>query len=172
MSKKMPNQFTIRFKNSVDPRILEFANLQDNFSDTILYLIEKEIGENGIRNLQTVIPPVRSIEGFSNMGHVASCSYVPPMPTHTVAQPTSIPVTPGKDLDEVQVTTVSKPVEEAIPVTTKTVEPIAPSIYKEPEITPKINTVDDMMNTIKNDAENNTDITNEDIEIPSEYEDE
>jgi hypothetical protein len=167
MSKKMPNQFTIRFKNSVDPRILEFANLQDNFSDTILYLIEKEIGENGIRNLQTVIPPVRSIEGFSNMGHVATSSYVPPMPTPTVAQPTSIPVTPDKDLVEVKVTTVSKPIEEATPVPTKTVEPVVPPIHKEPVITPKINTVDDMVNTIKND----TDIPNEDIEIPSEYAD-
>ena len=59
--KKFPSQYTIRFRKNVDPRILEFADQQDNLTDTILYLIEKEISENGIRNLQEHIPFSRNI---------------------------------------------------------------------------------------------------------------
>lgn len=59
--KKFPLQYTIRFRKNVDSRILEFADMQGNLSDTILYLIEKEISENGIRNLQEHIPVVRNI---------------------------------------------------------------------------------------------------------------
>ncbi|MGL5381743.1 hypothetical protein [Clostridium sp.] len=61
MSKKHPNQCTIRFKKDVDKRIIDFASMQENFSDTVLYLIEKEIAANGMRNLQEHIPGVRNI---------------------------------------------------------------------------------------------------------------
>lgn len=129
MSKKRLNQFTVRFKNNVDPRIIEFANFQDNFSDTILYLIEKEIGENGIRNLQTIIPPIRSIEGFSITGQAATYSYIPPT-SKLVAQPTSNPVTPTKALDEEQLTKDIKPIEVPQPTVFKEVT-TRPSSTKE-----------------------------------------
>lgn len=61
MQAKIRSQFSVRFKNTVDPRVLEFANCQSNFTDTILYLIEKEIAENGVRNLQQHVPLVRNI---------------------------------------------------------------------------------------------------------------
>ena len=59
--KKYPNQTTIKFKNDVDQRIIDFVNKQSNFSNTVLYFIEKEIAANGIRNLQEHIPLVRNI---------------------------------------------------------------------------------------------------------------
>lgn len=51
-----------------DDRLIEFAEKQENFTDTIKYLIEKEIFENGIRDLQTIIPNKRSDEYFKNGG--------------------------------------------------------------------------------------------------------
>lgn len=63
--KKIKKQFPIKFKKNEREDILEFANMQTNFNDTIRYLIEKEIAENGIRNLQEFIPPVRDKSYFS-----------------------------------------------------------------------------------------------------------
>lgn len=60
-AKKWENQFTIRFNNSTDPRIIEFLNMQGNKTDTIAYLIEEELKRNGMRNLQKIIPPVRDL---------------------------------------------------------------------------------------------------------------
>ncbi len=48
--------------------LIEFAEKQGNFTDTIKYLIEKEIFQNGIRDLQTIIPTKRSDEYFKNGG--------------------------------------------------------------------------------------------------------
>lgn len=55
------SQISIRLKKNTDVRVIEFINMQSNLSDTILYLIEKEIAKNGIRNLQMIIPAVRNI---------------------------------------------------------------------------------------------------------------
>lgn len=67
-------QFPIKFKKNEKTEILEFANMQSNFNDTIRYLIEKEIAENGIRNLQEHIPPVRDNQYFKSL---RSCSQKP-----------------------------------------------------------------------------------------------
>ena len=61
MTKISRRQFSVRFKNTVDQRVIDFANCQSNFTDTILYLIEKEIAENGIRNIQEHVPTVRDL---------------------------------------------------------------------------------------------------------------
>lgn len=61
MGKKWENQITIRFKNSIDPRVIEFLNIQGNKTDTIAYLIEEELKKNGMRNLQKIIPLVRDL---------------------------------------------------------------------------------------------------------------
>ena len=55
----------IRFKNNVENDILKFTEVQSNFSDTIYYLIQKEIHENGVRNLNEIIPAVRTTKYFS-----------------------------------------------------------------------------------------------------------
>lgn len=64
--KKQRTEFSIRFKKS-KKQVIEFANLQGNFNDTITYLIEKEIAENGIRNLQMFIPIERNEEYFRHI---------------------------------------------------------------------------------------------------------
>lgn len=61
MNSFMAKQYTIRFGNSVDPRIIEFLDMQGNKTDTITYLIEEELRKNGMRNLQKIIPPVRDL---------------------------------------------------------------------------------------------------------------
>jgi len=65
--KKDPCRFSGRFKKDANKEIFEFAKMQYNFSDAITYLIEKEIHENGLRDLSQVIPPVRSSEFFNNI---------------------------------------------------------------------------------------------------------
>jgi hypothetical protein len=65
MSEECKRQFPVKFKINESPEVLKFANLQSNFNDTVRYLIEKEIAENGIRNLQQFIPPIRDKEFFT-----------------------------------------------------------------------------------------------------------
>ena len=66
MSKeKTKTIFSIRFKK-LNKKVLEFANLQSNFSDAVSYLIEKEIAENGLRDLSDFIPAKRSLEYLSS----------------------------------------------------------------------------------------------------------
>ena len=57
----------IRFKNGVRQAILDFVKEQSNLSEVVTYLIEKEIYENGIRNLVEYIPMIRTDEYFSKM---------------------------------------------------------------------------------------------------------
>ncbi|MGD9678937.1 MAG: hypothetical protein AB7V16_11405 [Vulcanibacillus sp.] len=63
MSKKHENRFSINIKKD-KPHVIEFCSLQSNLNDTISYLIEKEIAENGIRNLQLYIPSSRYNDFF------------------------------------------------------------------------------------------------------------
>lgn len=66
-SKKDPWRFSGRFRQDCSKEILEFVKTQSNFSNAISYLIEKEIHENGLRDLAEVIPPIRSREYFENL---------------------------------------------------------------------------------------------------------
>jgi hypothetical protein len=56
-------RFSIRLK---DESLIEFVNKQSNLNDTIKYLIEKEIFQNGSRNLQNFIPAIRDEKYFKN----------------------------------------------------------------------------------------------------------
>ena len=51
--------FSFYVKKGEDNRLFEFSEIQDNFSDSALFLIQKEIYENGIRDLAEVIPQKR-----------------------------------------------------------------------------------------------------------------
>ena len=51
--------FTYKFKKKEDPNIIAWIEAQDNITDSIRYLIEQEILNEGIRNLQEYIPAVR-----------------------------------------------------------------------------------------------------------------
>lgn len=61
MAKKDPNQFSIRFPKTADKRIIKFLEKQSNKADSLAFLIEQEILNNGIRNLQEHIPAVREL---------------------------------------------------------------------------------------------------------------
>lgn len=54
-------RFSVRLKND---ELITFVNKQSNLNDTITYLLEKEIAENGIRDLQNVIPSKRDKSYF------------------------------------------------------------------------------------------------------------
>lgn len=58
--------FPIRLKKNEKTEVIEFANVQENFTDTVRYLIEKEVAQNGIRNLQEIIPYVRDKNYFKS----------------------------------------------------------------------------------------------------------
>lgn len=62
--KEIQGSFSVKFKETTDKRVLKFVASQSNLTDTILYLIQKEISQNGIRDLQTIIPPIRDIDNF------------------------------------------------------------------------------------------------------------
>ncbi|WP_010278353.1 hypothetical protein [Paenibacillus senegalensis] len=62
--KKLKNpgdNISLKTKKSEDPAIMEWINSQSNLMDSIRYLIENEVRQNGVRNLQSFIPADRSI---------------------------------------------------------------------------------------------------------------
>jgi hypothetical protein len=63
----MKNKKLVRFKNDVNPKVLEWMETQDNATEALVYLIEKEIFENGIRNMELYIPRKRSDEYFESL---------------------------------------------------------------------------------------------------------
>ena len=68
-SKKDRTTFPLSLRANEDPRIREFLELQSGgYSDVLRYLIEKEIAENGIRDLTALIPARRSIDNFYQVG--------------------------------------------------------------------------------------------------------
>lgn len=68
MSEKDPYRpRPFRPKKGEEKEVLEFLEIQDNLGDSIRYLIQKEIAENGVRNLQEYIPAKRNKEYFKNI---------------------------------------------------------------------------------------------------------
>ncbi|MFC3882015.1 hypothetical protein ACFOU2_00120 [Bacillus songklensis] len=63
-TKKAGDQVGFKLKEDESPLILEWVNEQSIFAESIRYLIEKEIAENGIRDLKQVIK-----QGFSYYRH-------------------------------------------------------------------------------------------------------
>lgn len=61
----MEKRYSIRLNSK---ELIEFANKQSNFTDTIRFLIEKEIFNYGIRNLQEIIPEKRDKTYFEKEG--------------------------------------------------------------------------------------------------------
>lgn len=54
--------YNFKPKANEDKRIVKFLDMQGNFADTFRYLIEKEIAENGVRDLSLFIPSKRNID--------------------------------------------------------------------------------------------------------------
>jgi hypothetical protein len=51
----------MKLRDDEEAEIMEWLNLQVTYSDSIRYLIQKEIAENGLRNLQLYVPQTRTI---------------------------------------------------------------------------------------------------------------
>ncbi|GIP35757.1 hypothetical protein [Paenibacillus sp. J2TS4] len=59
--KKPGENISLKTKKSESPAIMDWINSQTNLMDSIRYLIENEVRENGVRNLQNYIPAERAL---------------------------------------------------------------------------------------------------------------
>ncbi|CAM4047902.1 hypothetical protein L1N85_19355 [Paenibacillus alkaliterrae] len=69
--------YVLKMKRDEDPLIFQWLNMQGIYSDSIRYLIEKEIAENGLRNLQHFIPSKRNIQAMKEQIHFGSALSTP-----------------------------------------------------------------------------------------------
>ncbi|MCA0756264.1 hypothetical protein KP806_14505 [Paenibacillus sp. N4] len=59
---KQPGEnISLKTKKTEDPLVMQWLNAQTNLMDSLRYLMEKEICENGVRNLQMFIPMERNV---------------------------------------------------------------------------------------------------------------
>ncbi|WP_054943719.1 hypothetical protein [Paenibacillus ihuae] len=54
----------IKLREDEEALVMEWLNMQTLYSDSIRYLIQKEIAENGLKNLQLYVPQFRTIESL------------------------------------------------------------------------------------------------------------
>jgi len=52
----------MKLKEDEEQLVIDWINTQSIYADSMRYLIQKEIAENGVRNLQLFIPRIRDIE--------------------------------------------------------------------------------------------------------------
>lgn len=71
-TKEPGGNISLKTKKNEDPAIMQWLNAQTNLMDSIRYLIENEIRQNGVRNLQAFVPAERafgaSSQPLSNTG--------------------------------------------------------------------------------------------------------
>jgi hypothetical protein len=68
-----------KLRNDEDPLILEWFDKQGQYSDSLRFLIQREIAENGIRDLQSYIPATRSVQSIRDQlqsSHIDQRSYI------------------------------------------------------------------------------------------------
>jgi hypothetical protein len=61
-ARKPGENFSFKTKKTEHQAIMEWLNIQDNITDSLRYLIEREILSNGVRNLQEHIPSKRKFD--------------------------------------------------------------------------------------------------------------
>lgn len=87
----------IKLREDEEELVMEWLNMQTLYSDSIRYLIQKEIAENGLRNLQLYVPQTRTIDTLK-------AQLAQPLGTHVpVSQPvpdllTKIEALPSHDI--------------------------------------------------------------------------
>ncbi|QQZ64632.1 hypothetical protein JI735_33830 (plasmid) [Paenibacillus sonchi] len=59
-----------KLSNDEEQAILDWFNAQTVVVDSLRYLVQKEIAENGIRNLQQILPQKRTIESVRKLLHI------------------------------------------------------------------------------------------------------
>jgi len=74
--KEPGGNISLKTKKNEDPAIMQWLNAQTNLMDSIRYLIENEVRQNGVRNLQAIIPAERSF------GYAASATLSPDVYTN------------------------------------------------------------------------------------------
>jgi len=96
-TKSPGDNISLKTKKNEDPLVMAWLNAQTNLMDSIRYLVENEIRQNGVRNLQTYIPMERSglhdasqqiavaaeaaaVAEVAQAGQAASASYSEPEP--------------------------------------------------------------------------------------------
>jgi hypothetical protein len=60
-TKQPGDNISLKTKKTEDPAVMNWINAQSNLMDSLRYLIENEIVQNGLRNLQTFVPIERNI---------------------------------------------------------------------------------------------------------------
>lgn len=60
-TKQPGDNISLKTKKTEDPAVMSWINAQSNLMDSLRYLIENEIVQNGVRNLQTFVPMERNI---------------------------------------------------------------------------------------------------------------
>jgi hypothetical protein len=60
-TKQPGDNISLKTKKTEDPAVMSWINAQTNLMDSLRYLIELEIRQNGIRNLQAYIPAERNL---------------------------------------------------------------------------------------------------------------
>ncbi|GAB6453631.1 hypothetical protein CON36_35815 [Bacillus cereus] len=134
--------FRMQSKDAYSPTLLSWIEAQENFSDSMRYLMEQEILLNGVRNLAKYIPQVRDLEGAireqqeSQLEETINPSSVVYVPTESpVTVPTQQPVRFENERPIVNVLEDTKKEETfAVPVEKVTVEEKVEPKTVEPEV--------------------------------------
>lgn len=64
-TKQPGDNISLKTKKTEDPAVMNWINAQSNLMDSLRYLVENEIIQNGIRNLQTFVPMERNFSASS-----------------------------------------------------------------------------------------------------------
>lgn len=60
-TKQPGDNISLKTKKTEDPLVMQWLNSQTNLMDSLRYLIEREIVQNGVRNLQVFVPVERNV---------------------------------------------------------------------------------------------------------------
>jgi hypothetical protein len=75
-TKQPGDNISLKTKKTEDPLVMQWLNSQTNLMDSLRYLIEREIVQNGVRNLQVFVPVERNVlQGSASMAQ--EIVYVP-----------------------------------------------------------------------------------------------
>lgn len=134
-TKQPGDNFSLKTKKTEDPLVMQWINTQTNLMDSLRYLIENEIVENGVRNLQAHIPTERNA---LNGGSASE-----PSPLQRETAETDVPAA-ARPLETEQPVEPEQPVSAshddptrkeapAVPIREETLLPAQPAADHEPE---------------------------------------
>lgn len=102
---------TVSFNKRTEQAVLDFVNAQENFSDTVLYLIQKEICMNGITNLQQIIPSSRTIADVQRLLSQSKINVLSSTPAPTPVLVQAPAPDPKENVNETEEVDISSPTE-------------------------------------------------------------